>query len=77
MRLRCWTHSALGKAFDIIFCLGAGKDGKKEARESYKDEDIVKAIDQVIALMDKDNDGFITYLEFRMGKNGTTEDNKQ
>lgn len=70
----CW---ALGKCFDRIFCLGADKDGKREAREAFKDEDIIKAIDQVIDLMDKDKDGFISYEEFRMGKNVTSADNKK
>lgn len=68
---------AVCKVVDKTFCLGADKDGKKATRESYKDEDIIKAIDQVITLMDKNNDGYITYLEFRLGKNVTSEDNKQ
>lgn len=40
------------------------KDGKKEAAESYTDEHIVSTIDPVLADMDKNNDGFISYQEY-------------
>ena len=33
--------------------------------EAYTDDQIITAIDQVMEIMDKNNDGFITYSEYR------------
>lgn len=41
------------------------KDGKKgKIGEVYTDEQITKTIDSVVEMMDKDNDGYISYHEF-------------
>lgn len=53
-----------------VFCLATEKDGKKKATETYTDEAITKAIDMAITLMDKNNDGFITYAEFKSSNEG-------
>lgn len=45
--------------------LDKGKDGEKgRAGEVYTDEQITKTIDSVVEMMDKDNDGYISYHEF-------------
>jgi hypothetical protein len=40
------------------------KDGKKELHEVYTDEQITKVIDDVMVMMDKNQDGYISYAEY-------------
>ena len=46
-----------------LYVLGES-DNKKPLNEAYSDQQIEDSIDQVIKMMDKDKDGFITYHEF-------------
>lgn len=39
-------------------------DGKKEADAAYSDEELITQIDDVLAKMDKDLDGYISYTEY-------------
>lgn len=48
----------------MIFFVNLEKDGKKEAHEIYTDQQITKVIDDVMIMMDKDQDGFISYPEY-------------
>ena len=43
----------------------AEKDGQKEMNEPYSDDQIIISIDQVLKIMDLNEDGFITYSEYR------------
>jgi hypothetical protein len=58
---RCSLSS---KQFKMIFFVHLEKDGKKEAHEIYTDQQITKVIDDVMIMMDKDQDGFISYPEY-------------
>lgn len=40
------------------------KDGKKEAHESFTDQEITAQIDDVLENMDKNRDGYVSYGEF-------------
>lgn len=40
------------------------EDGKKEADESFTDQEITAQIDDVLNNMDKNKDGFVSYGEF-------------
>lgn len=46
-------------------CLSAEENGKKVQVDIYSDEKIASLIDYSMNSMDKNNDGFITYHEFR------------
>lgn len=58
----------------ILIQLNLENDGKKEMSEAYTDKQIEETIDQVLSLMDKDNDGFISYSEYI--SSGVYDENK-
>jgi Ca2+-binding EF-hand superfamily protein len=47
------------KSFDSL-----EEDGKKEAHESFTDQEISAQIDDVLENMDKNRDGYVSYYEF-------------
>lgn len=56
----------------------AESDNKKPLHEAYSEQQIEDSIDQVIKMMDKDKDGFITYHEFvTSGHYAQDEDKKK